>query len=187
MFSRRRPKRIASIDQEPGPSMATAALMAIRSIAGWGATLPANNSQDSAATAKRQLTGVKKPISMRNPAAIPMPAVAIAAQRASGIDLATPCVSNKLPAAMRKVSRPQPGQPFGKMEKRRCTKKMACRGRLCRKTGRGNTHKSAIFPTRFGYLQIHDSPLNGDGYGVCAIICIQFRQDVFDVHLHRFF
>jgi hypothetical protein len=46
-----------------------------------------------------------------------------AAPRASRVDLATPCASNKLPAAMRKISKPQPGQPFGKMEKSRYTKK----------------------------------------------------------------
>jgi len=100
-----------------------APLIEIRRIAGWVSTLLANNRHDSATTAKRQLMGVQRPISMRNPAAIPMPAVAMAAARGSGKDLATPCASNKVPAAMRKISRPRPGQPFGKMEKSRCTEK----------------------------------------------------------------
>jgi hypothetical protein len=121
MSRRRRPKRTASIDQDPGPSIATATLIERRRIAGWGAVPPASNSHDSAMTANRHPTGVQSPISTRSPAAIPTLAGVIASHRAPGTNLAAPCMSKKPLATRRSTSRPPPGQLFGKMEKRRCT------------------------------------------------------------------
>ena len=153
-----------------------APLIEIRRIAGWVSTLLANNRHDSATTAKRQLMGVQRPISMRNPAAIPMPAVAMAAARGSGKDLATPCASNKVPARDAQNQQAATWPAVRKDGEEPLHRKMNCRARLCPKTGRENTHKSVTFPTRFGYLQIHDSALDGDGYGVCRSFASSFDK-----------
>jgi hypothetical protein len=149
MSTRRRPKRIASIDQEPGPSIATATLIERRRMAGSGAILPTSNSHDSDITAIRQFIGVQSPISISSPAPIPTLAGVIASQRAPCTSLAVPWLSNIPLAARRRISRPLPGQPFGNMEKRRCTQ-IVLQCRLSSQSQIGNTNKSHLAATLSG-------------------------------------
>jgi hypothetical protein len=91
-------------------------------IPAWGAMTPTSSIHDSDIAAIRLPKGVQSPIRMSSPAAMPKIAGVMVPFRGPGTRHVAPCASSEPPIAKRRTSRPQPGQPFGNMEKRRCTR-----------------------------------------------------------------
>lgn len=118
--SRRLPKSRESTDQHPGPSIVMPMLTAMSRIAVCGRSLPIIAHHVSANAATMPASGVHNPTRSSPPAAIPRRP----GTKASGCRLTsrsgTPFTSSRPPAEKRNSSNPLPGQPLGKMEKRRC-------------------------------------------------------------------
>jgi hypothetical protein len=149
MSIRWRPKRSASIDHAPGPSIARPTLIERRRIAVCGKVPLRSNVQDCDMTTNTLPTGVQRPISMSSPAAIPTIAGAMASWCGPDASHALQFASKMPPAASRRTSRPLPGQPSGKIENRRCTQ-WSRSASLCWLALTVNTNQSNLAATLSG-------------------------------------
>jgi hypothetical protein len=116
---RRHPYSLASTDHAPGPSMTSAAPIAMsRRLVEISATedRPAHN--PAAATSEPE-TGVHRPVSRRTAAMIATTSIAADAMAGAPPRCISASAMSSPPAAARRRSRPAPGAPLAKVEKRR--------------------------------------------------------------------
>src|SRR6202789_477275 len=170
------PKRRASMEVTPGPSMASAAPTTARSTAPRTKGVPEITVQTPRIATITPTTGVHKPTRRKRPAAIATDCRAIRSQRLWPTRLATPSRIKMAAAATRKRSRARPGQPFGNMENSRC-KKNTPRRKATESNERGESPKVRVgaYPFRVGgvRLELDDAALQADGDGVGAVVGIE--------------
>src|ERR1700677_810053 len=184
------PKRRASMEVTPGPSMASAAPTTARSTAPRTKGVPEITVQTPRIATITPTTGVHKPTRRKRPAAIATDCRAIRSQRLWPTRWPTPSRIKIAAAATRKRSRARPGQPFGNMENSRC-KKNTPRRKATESNERGESPKVRVvaYPFRVGgvRLELDDAALQADGDGVGAVVGIELGQNIFDVGLDGFF
>lgn len=119
------PKRRASTDRTPGPSIAKAAPMAANIT--QLRTCPVFDTIDHASriTTKAPAMGVHRPATKSIPAAVSKKERTIPSQWGPCSSAAIPSLIKRMPETRRRSRRPLPGQPSGNIEKSRCTEASA--------------------------------------------------------------
>ena len=116
-----RPKRRASIDRTPGPSIARAAPNVANAMQMRRSPVLVNIDHNSTITTNTPVTGVHKPTRKSIPAAVSNSGRITPGHWAPPCSSMTPLVIKRVLETTRKSRRPRPGHPFGNIEKSRCT------------------------------------------------------------------
>lgn len=137
---------------------------------------------DSLAAITAPATGVHKPIRSSTPA----PAAIAGGTDDANCELPRKCgttwQSRTLAVSNRWSRRPLPGQPFGKVENRRCNN-----SRLRCWPSSQNSQKDGPCSFFRGGLQLNDSTLQPDRNSMGSVVCPEFREYVGDIALHAGF
>jgi hypothetical protein len=116
-----RPKRRASIDRTPGPSMARAAPKVASATPSRRSPVLDNMDHNSTITTSTPVIGVHNPRRKSSPAAVSRNSLMISGQGGPCSSPVTPSLIKRMPETSRRSRRPLPGHPFGNIEKSRCT------------------------------------------------------------------
>ena len=114
------PKRRASTDQAPGPSIASPAPNIANSIWLQGSPERQKAPHNPMTAAAPPAMGVHKPAHRKNPAAASISSLSKCCWWGDSTDPTNPSWNKTLPAPSRRQRRPIPGQPLAKVENKRC-------------------------------------------------------------------
>jgi hypothetical protein len=114
------PKRRASTDQAPGPSIASPAPNMANSIWLQGSPERQKAPHNPIIAAAPPAMGVHKPAHRNSPAAASISSLRKCCWSGDSTDLMTPSWSKVIPAPSRRQRRPIAGQPLAKVENKRC-------------------------------------------------------------------
>jgi hypothetical protein len=116
------PKRRASTDQAPGPSIANPTPSIANSIWLQGSPVPHKAPHSPVIDAIPPAMGVHNPAARNSTAAASTSSFSSCVGWVDSIDPARPSWNKTTPAPSRRQRRPTPGQPFAKVENKRCNR-----------------------------------------------------------------
>jgi len=114
------PKRCASTDQAPGPSIASAAPNIANRNSLQGSPVPENVRHNPIIAVATPAMGVHKPADRSSPTTDSTTSLSRCCLWADATHPATPSWHKPIPALSRRQRRPMPGQPLAKVENNRC-------------------------------------------------------------------
>ena len=121
MSIRFRPKRRASIDRTPGPSIARAAPNVANATQLRKSPVLDNADHNSISTTNTPAMGVHKPTKRKNPEVISREGRIIPGHWEPANSSVPPLLIKRTPETSRRSKRPLPGHPLGNIENSRCT------------------------------------------------------------------
>ena len=170
MSIRFRPKRRASIDRTPGPSIARAAPNVANATQLRKSSVLDNAVHNSISTTNTPAMGVHKPTRRSIPAEVSSRGRMITGHWVPPSSSVTPSLIKRMPENNRRRSRPLPGHPFGNIEKSRCTETSTTR--LGGPQHWTNLQKMAPPSPPFeGGSQFDNSAFQSNCYRVRSVVC----------------